>query len=87
MATEENALAAATARERSGDAEGAYSELETLAATRPNDPAAVRAAMRMAALARGSGREDDALDPLAPRHGRASRCVEADGGLASRDRV
>lgn len=58
-------LAAATARERSGDAEGAYRELETLAATRPNDPAAVRAAMRMAVLARGSGREDDALDLLA----------------------
>lgn len=58
-------LAAATARERSGDAEGAYSELEALAATRPGDPAAVRAAMRMAALARGSGREDDALDLLA----------------------
>lgn len=58
-------LAAATARERAGDADGAYAELETLAAGQPADPAAVRAALRMAGLARSAGRNADALDLLA----------------------
>lgn len=76
-------LAAATARERSGDAEAAYAELESLAATRPNDPAAVRAAMRMAALARETGREDDALDLLAWAKGHPA-CEEGYREAASR---
>ena len=76
-------LAAATARERSGDAEAAYAELESLAATRPNDPAAVRAAMRMAALARKTGREDDALDLLAWAKGHPA-CEEGYREAASR---
>ncbi|MHB1048188.1 MAG: rhomboid family intramembrane serine protease [Thermoanaerobaculia bacterium] len=76
-------LAAATARERAGDAEAAYSELEAFAATRPGDPAAVRAAMRMAALARGSGREDDALDLLSWAKGHPA-CEEGYREAASR---
>lgn len=76
-------LAAATARERVGDAEAAYSELEAFAATRPGDPAAVRAAMRMAALARGSGREDDALDLLSWAKGHPA-CEEGYREAASR---
>ncbi len=76
-------LAAATARERSGDSEAAYAELESLAATRPNDPAAVRAAMRMAALARETGREDDALDLLAWAKGHPA-CEEGYREAASR---
>lgn len=58
-------LAAAAARERSGNADGAFEELEFLAATRASDPSAVRAALKMASLARAAGRSDDALDLLA----------------------
>jgi hypothetical protein len=58
-------LAAASARERGGDDEGAWCELEGLVARSPKDPASVRAALKMAEFARRSERPGEALDLLA----------------------
>lgn len=58
-------LAAASARERAGDEEGAWRELEGFVARSPRDPAAVKAALRLAGFARRAGLTTDALALLA----------------------
>jgi len=58
-------LVAASLKERAGDADAAGAELETLVARSPADPAAVRAATKLADLARRRGSDGDALDLLA----------------------
>jgi thioredoxin-like negative regulator of GroEL len=57
-------LAAASARERVGDTDGAWRELEALVARSPKDPASVRAALKMAGFARRAGMVPEALDLL-----------------------
>lgn len=58
-------LAAASSLERAGDSHGAWAELEALVARSPGDPASVRAALKMADLARRDGSDGEALDLLA----------------------
>ena len=57
-------LAAASARERAGDDDGAWRVLEGLVARSPKDPASVRAALKMAGFARRAGMTPEALDLL-----------------------
>jgi hypothetical protein len=58
-------LAAASVLERAGDAGGAWAELEALVARGPDDPASVRAALKMADFARRAESDAEALDLLA----------------------
>lgn len=58
-------LAGASAREKAGDTDGAWCELEGLVARIPKDSASVRAALKMADFARRAGMVPEALDLLA----------------------